>query len=482
MQESERKARWRGHFAGVPRYLESMSQVGRVVTAFNTNIDAVRKVSGAELAALVAETGLSSAAISVDGPRVIRGPGDLVRGLVRCFSGGIAEEWLIEDPDAFAWARQRLGHDRVQMGGQAGIVANALAVCGVGDVLVHCASLPADQARLFVDRENLRSTDGAGRLARARDIDRDDPPMIHWILEFDGGDTAPLAGGPVRCPKSNRFIATYDPMNLRLRIDPGFAAAAAGLPCDLVVLSGFHLLSETLPDGTPGSARIDASERVVSSWRGAGHGCRVHLEIASTQDRAIRRSVLDGIARRVDSIGLNEREAIDLVELLPDDGLAALCDREPRADHLFRAVRRVSEHTGVPRIQLHMFGLYLTLSRKGAWPGPEANRAGMAVAAVVAAGKAGTGSLDEAANLLWAAGRDVSERGLEELRRLAVALDDEGPGGLIDTGIWRGPEFDVVAVPTILVDRPVTLVGMGDTISSVSLVAAGASPDGSPSP
>jgi ADP-dependent phosphofructokinase/glucokinase len=472
MQGSKLKAHWREHFAAVPQRLAAMSRVGRVVTAFNTNIDAVRKVSGAELAALVAENGLTSAALAADAPRVIRKPADLVRGLYRCFAAGIAEEWLIEDPDTFAWARRRLAHDRLQMGGQAGIVANALAVCGVGEVLVHCASLPADQARLFVDRDNLRSTDAGGRLVKARDIARDDPPMIHWILEFDGGDVAPLAGAPVRCPKSNRFIATYDPMNLRLDIDPGFSAAASGGSCDLVVLSGYHLLSETLPDGTPGAARIDASAEVVSSWRGAGRDHRVHLEIASTQDRAIRRHVLDGIARQVDSIGLNERETIDLVELLPDDGLAALCDREPRADHLFQAVRRVFLHTGVPRIQLHMFGLYLTLSRKDVQPGAEANRAGMAVAAVVAAGKAGTGSLDRKDNLLWAAGHDVSDRGLDELQRLATALGDDGPEGLLATGIWRGPDFDVVAVPTILVERPVTLVGMGDTISSVSLVAA----------
>lgn len=482
MQRTELKAHWREHYAAVPHRLAAMSRVGRVITAFNTNIDAVRKVSGAELASLVAETGHSTAAFAADAPRIIRCPEDLVRGLHRCFEGGIAEEWLIEDPETFAWARRRLGHDRLQMGGQAGIVANALAVCGVGDVLVHCASLPADQARLFLDRDNLRSTDGGGCLVKARDIDRDDPPMIHWILEFDGGDTAPLPGAPVRCPKSNRFIATYDPMNLRLHVDPGFADAASGLPCDLVVLSGYHLLSASLPDGTPGSARIDASARVVSAWRKAGPDSRVHLEVASTQDRAIRRHVLEGIARQVDSIGLNEREAIDLIELLPDDGLAAMCDREPRADHLFRALQRVFERTGVPRIQLHMFGLYLTLLKKDAQPGPEPNRAGMAVAAVVAAGKAGTGSLDDADNLLWAAGHDVSDLGLEELQRLATALGDDGPDGLMATGIWRGPDFDVVAVPTILVERPVTLVGMGDTISSISLVAAGVSSDDSPFP
>ena len=238
MQGTNLKARWREHFAEVPERLAAMSRVGRVISAFNTNIDAVRKVSGAELASLIAETGLSPAALAADGTRVIRGPKDLVRGLFRCFAGGIAEEWLIADPDTFAWARRRLATDRLQMAGQAGIVANALSVCGVGDVLVHCASLPADQARLFADRDNLRSTDGGGRLVKAHGIDRPDPPMIHWILEFDGGDVAPASGAPVRCPKSNRFIATYDPMNLRLEVEPGFAAAASGLPCDLVVLSG----------------------------------------------------------------------------------------------------------------------------------------------------------------------------------------------------------------------------------------------------
>lgn len=472
MRESDLKALWRDHYACVPGRLAGMAGLGRVVTGFNTNIDAVRKVSGALLAELVAEQGLTLADLRADGPRTVQRPVDLVRGLFRCFAGGIAEEWLITDPATYGWACERLAPDRLQMGGQAGIVANALAVCGVRDVLVHCASLPDRQANLFLDQDNLRSTDTSGRLTRVREIARDDPAMIHWILEFDGGDTVSLPEGEVTCPKSNRFIATYDPMNLCLHIDAGFGAAVRALDCDLIVLSGYHLLTRQLPDGTLGVDRVDASEREVISWRAASPACRIHLEIASTQDRDIRRHVLDGIARQVDSIGLNERETIDLVELLPDDGLAALCDREPRADHLFRAVKRVFDYTGVPRIQLHMYGLYLTLLRKGARPGPFENREGMAVAAVVAAGKAGTGTLDRRQNLSWAVGHDVSGRGLAELQRLATELGDEDPAGLVATGIWRGPDFDLVAVPTILVERPVTLVGMGDTISSVSLAAA----------
>ena len=39
--------------------------------------------------------------------------------------------------------------------------------------------------------------------------------------------------------------------------------------------------------------------------------------------------------------------------------------------------------------------------------------------------------------------------------------------GIID---FRG--YDLIAIPTILVPKPVTLVGMGDTISSISLVSS----------
>jgi len=474
MTDGDLKAAWRGQYADVPTTLARMAETGRVVTAFNANIDAVIKVPGTRIAELAAATGLDRGALDAALARVIRTPADLVRGLMRCFASGIAEEWLIEDPAVYRWACEQVGCDRTQMGGQAGIVANAMAVCGVRDVLVHCASLPADQARLFLDLPNLRSTGANGELVQARGIARDDPPMVHWILEFDGGDVIPLPGGDIlRCPKSNRFIATYDPMNLALHVDSAFARQVAALPCDAVILSGYHLLTETLPDGTRGTDRVDASMDAVRTWRAASPECLMHLEVASTQDRVVRRHVLEGPARQVDSIGMNERETIDLIELLDDDGLAALCNREPRADHLFRAVLRVFRHTGCPRVQLHMYGLYVTIQRKGFRVGPIANRRGMQAAAVVAAGKAGTGAIDTPAALLWARDRDVSDVGLGESRRLAALPELGGAGGsLLATGIFEGPDFDVIAVPTILVERPVTLVGMGDTISSVSLVAA----------
>ena len=118
MTNDQAKAGWRGHYGEVEAALRAMAGVGRVVAAFNANIDAVIKVAGARIAELVAATGLDRAALDdASLPHVIRTPADLVRGLVRCFGSGIAEEWLIDDPATFEWARREVGCDRTQMGG-----------------------------------------------------------------------------------------------------------------------------------------------------------------------------------------------------------------------------------------------------------------------------------------------------------------------------------------------------------------------------
>ncbi len=134
---------------------------------------------------------------------------------------------------------------------------------------------------------------------------------------------------------------------------------------------------------------------------------------------------------------------------------------------------KVFEYTRTPRMQLHMFGVYITLQKKNFRITPEQNRKGMLTAAVIAAGKAGTGSLENKDNLLWAKDENVSDIGLNELNELSDYITKiYGINNLSETGIFEHSDFDLIAVPTIIIDKPVTLVGMGDTISSISLIAA----------
>ena len=113
--------------------------------------------------------------------------------------------------------------------------------------------------------------------------------------------------------------------------------------------------------------------------------------------------------------------------------------------------------------------MYLTLQDKDFRITPSQNKQGMMLAATIAATKAGTGNIDNDKVLLWAHGREVADVGLAELKKLSVYL--ECPE-LYENGICNVEKYEVIAVPTILVEKPLTLVGMGDTISSISLVGA----------
>ena len=63
----------------------------------------------------------------------------------------------------------------------------------------------------------------------------------------------------------------------------------------------------------------------------------------------------------------------------------------------------------------------------------------------------------------------MSDVGLKELQTISAIIEDKE---LVTSGLSQYAGFDIIAVPTILVEKPKTLVGMGDTISSVSLIAA----------
>ena len=232
---------------------------------------------------------------------------------------------------------------------------------------------------------------------------------------------------------------------------------------EYVVLSGYHALTEN----NNGVKLTEDSLPLIHQWK--QNGDLIHLEIASTQDIAVRKTIIFKIAPHVDSVGINEREAIDILEVTGHEELAKKCNDDTHSINMFKALLNIKKTLKTPRIQLHMFGLYLTLQDKDFKISPDSNLRGMMLAATVAAGKAGTGNINEAKNLLWAQGQEVSDVGINELKDLGKYL---GKPQLAETGFAEVEGYDLIGLPTILVDKPKTLVGMGDTISSISLIGA----------
>ena len=195
------------------------------------------------------------------------------------------------------------------------------------------------------------------------------------------------------------------------------------------------------------------------------------MEIASTQDLAVREQIARKIMPLVDSCGANEREAADILEVLGFGKAAESCRRQPNAENLLLAADIIARQTSCPRIQLHTYGFYLTLQNKN-FPLPPANNLnGMLLAAVAAASKAREGRLAAPVDITAAAGLPPSTVGLQAVNGLAALIND---GSFASTGIGSYKDRNIIAVPAIIIDRPQTLVGMGDTISAFSLVGAAA--------
>ena len=458
------KQLWQEKYQIVPNNLKKLKKLNAVATGFNANIDAVCFLSGQNLKALIEKAGLTIDELTHIERKQILDEKDFLKGVFKTFTLGIAEEWICENESVYEWIRAELGYDKLQIGGQGGIMANVLSSVGIKKVFAHTNSLPKMQADTFLKNDNLISFDENGVAKPAYLIDRkNDIPLIHFIIEFKRGDKIELEGKTFKCPRANRFIATYDPLNLKLVLDENFMRAMKSEKLDFVILSGFHALQEK----NDGIALIMKAAERIKEWKNAAPETLFHLEIASTQDLAIRKAIVQNIVPIVDSVGINERETIDLLEVIDQKALAKRCNEQTTAENLLKAISIIKEKTGIKRVQLHMFGLYMTLQDKDFVLSLEDNFNGMLCAAVVAAAKAKTGKTDDGS--IKKVVYDVSDVGLIELDSLSIAL---GQPDLALKGIGHYRLWNLVAIPTILIENPLTLVGMGDTISALSLVCA----------
>ena len=456
---------WTEKFNIVPEQINKLSKIPSVATAFNSNIDAIVKIKGDFLAELIEKNNIPLSDIENVKISTFSKETDVILGIVKCFCRGIAEEWITEDINIYKWMENTLGYDKLQMGGQAGIIANALALLGIQKVIVHTNSHPKLQAEQFLNLDNLQAFNENNLLEKAYNISKEsDVPLIHWIIEFDIDDSFTVYGKTFRCPKSNRFIATYDPLNMNLVMNDGFINYLDNNAVDYILLSGFHPLLESCN----GVNLINNAVKIITKWKDNNPQMITHLEVASTQDKVIRKAIIDKIAPLADSIGLNERETIDLLEILEQDDLAEATEEETNSCNLFKAVLFLKNKLKTKRIKLHMFGLYLTIQDKDYIYTPEQNLKGMMTASVVSSSKALLGELATKSDVTETLGISVSERGICELINLSELINKPE---LLQTCCCEYDNFYVTAIPTILIKKPRTLVGMGDTISSVSLLA-----------
>jgi ADP-dependent phosphofructokinase/glucokinase len=376
------------------------------------------------------------------------------------------------------------------MGGNAGIMANALSQLGASRVIPNIAVPSKTQLSLFSGRsiyfpgsvtERKGNSEAGSGKTDSKEIDSEEnmyavsssQDPIHFVFDFSKGDTFSLYGTEIIVPRENRFIATCDHLNLRLYVNPAFEKYAIEHACetDGALISGFHLLLENYSDGSSYKTILERILCQLEGWKVENDKLRIHLELGHFASKEIASSVFLEFVSILDSIGMNEDELATLRHFHGVSGEEILL---MEAEAVGNAAYRLASRYGLKRIVIHTREFVLTAFKPNLELGDfkipslqkmaerklKALKFGVSCAGVYAASGRleGRKLIEEEASKL-----QESPIGRKQLELFLKAFDGQALGQ--GAYAFKG-EYILCMLPTLLSNNPITTVGLGDTIAA----------------
>jgi ADP-dependent phosphofructokinase/glucokinase len=337
----------------------------KILCGYNVNIDSVYRISGTEVSELLKAYERPEILEKIQNPPgKIRSEADFIAGLVSCMTNGSGAEWLVLEQAVFEFLKSRyFEKSLIRMGGNAGIMANALSQLGASKVIPNIAAPSNTQLSLFSKKaiyfpkvaengfeselktettsspEDRSSTEDGLKNElkenlKEKDLRNENSALesekqpnfssqnkeskeslqdpIHFVFDFSKEDTFSLYGTEVKVPRENRFIATCDRLNFKLFVNPAFEKYALEhiQEIDGALISGFHLLLENYAygDGSGYETILEKTLTQLRNWKAKNEKLQLHIEFGHFSSKKLANSVLQKFAGISDSIGMNEDE------------------------------------------------------------------------------------------------------------------------------------------------------------------------------
>lgn len=444
----------------------------RVLTAFNTNVDVVVHLDAEKVRRLyqaAAQDGSVDLKAAGAELTAVRTPLDVCAALYGGIEAGKSAYWVIEDASVLAWLNEQLETETRAMGGQAGIKANQLAALGA-QVSIVTPLLSPEQAQMF--HEQVRtpvSVDGRLESQPVRQAARSETPTkINWIFEYAKGAAFTFGPHEAVAPRANRVILATRPEGAVMAFPESLRPhlPEIGLGVDVAFLAGYHYASSDSLDELDAYLADSASD--LRALRSENHRLRLHYEYVPAPDAAADERILRFVGEQMHSLGINEREIVDVLGALGFERERKAIAADERAYTLYRGALALMRHLNLERIQLHNLGYYVFVLAK---PYPvlleDVRRAALFGSAVNAV-KAQTGGHPEFGALQEASRLPLSNRGFQQVAGFEAELRAELGASPSAAGIWELEDHYVLVAPAHVVPDPVSTVGMGDTISSAT--------------
>jgi len=470
-------------FTKIPKYI---SNLDGIVVGLNTNIDAIVNIDAVLIQKLVNEFGISVEEL-LNGVENWKGNieniNDYVIGLCGCFIAGKASEWIIQNESVYNHLLNFLPiNSNYYLGGQAGIMSSVLAEIGVPRIIVHSISLPLELRSLFSDNKNIvvpiLTNTGDIDFIHPKNVECDDKNLyLHIISEFKKNDILKITDDlKWICPRSNRFISTYDPLNEKMTINEGFSKGIEKIArfSNGIIISGFHMLDIHDLGIEVVKEKISDVLDYLKKIKEINSNLVIQLELSSTKNEEILEELINLSSKEAiwDSMSCNDRELAEILEILGEHKLANNIRSYALQESIFEGSKIVYEKLSLKRLHIHEYGCYIVLIQNDNLLDINLVREALCYASIITANRAEKG---EKLNI-----REIKLENWEPFENFELTKEfDEltnslAKGNLIDkdifrrTGIAEFQNYYLVAIPTILIKKPKHTVGLGDTVSATA--------------
>jgi ADP-dependent phosphofructokinase/glucokinase len=400
-----------------------------IICAFNVNLDAVHSINEIELAELISRLEIMP---KLERPETISSVDDFFSGLLYCMSSGSGNEFIIDNPQVaniinslFSW------EDR--LGGNAGIMANAIAAQGAEPIL----NVPALTKKTVNLLNPIVKIPKKSKLVSPAEAIRNEHEPVHFVIQFQQGLNASISSGKICSSRENRLIATYDELNGRIYSDPDFDAFCEDNldKVDGALVSGFHLVP--LSDYRN---LLDKKINQISRWKRIKAELFIHAEMANFQRAEVMTYLLERLV--ADSVGMNE------------DELGTLYDFKPNWKGVLGAAQDLRSRFRFERVCIHTRDYILSIVNDIINPNEEIEA--LAYGADLAATFAATGKIMKPLST------NINPIGASIVKEFCRSgAKPSGRGSCLRTS----DEY-ICIIPAQFVERPRITVGLGDIMTA----------------
>ncbi|MFH0713185.1 MAG: ADP-dependent glucokinase/phosphofructokinase [Candidatus Micrarchaeota archaeon] len=399
-------------------------------------------------------------------------PAMLAAALLQCFKTGKAMH-VPANQQLLNWLESTFS-THGSIGGQAGIIANQLALLG-GKPILYTSPLSPQLAQLFSPRVKFPvAGNDLTFIPVTHAGQRGKHSKTNFVIEFQKGAAIRFNGAIYVAPRANRIILSSPYMHPPLfETELVHFLPRLGEKINAGIFSGYQALQPLYEDGTTYEYYLSLEELYLTMLK-SHKNVPLHVEYVSTPFKDVDKMIYEHITKHVDSFGLNEIELVELSEKLGFSRLGREIVKKENVVTLHAAAYQVLNALQLKRLHVHNLGYHLVLLKKPIDIASQRKQVnGVLFGSLVATSRALHGKEITKSEVHDALSIPVTQNGLNQMAQMCAHLSLSRPRAehALLTGIFDMHDHIALVIPGQVAPLLRKTVGLGDTVSACSFIA-----------